>query len=33
MRWCQRSTEGSIVVGGNKTGDQSNQFNDPFGLS
>jgi sugar lactone lactonase YvrE len=33
IRWCKRAKEGTIVVGGNEKGEQSNQFNDPRGLS
>jgi sugar lactone lactonase YvrE len=33
MRWCTGASEGTIVVGGNKKGQQSNQLYDPNGLS
>jgi sugar lactone lactonase YvrE len=33
MRWCKGAKEGTIVVGGNGKGKQSNQFNGPVGLS
>ncbi len=33
MRWCKGAKEGTIVVGGNGVGKQSNQLNYPEGLS
>ena len=33
MRWVKGATEGSVIVGGNGRGGQSNQLNEPFGLS
>jgi sugar lactone lactonase YvrE len=33
MRWCKGAKEGTIVVGGNGKGEQSNQFSGPTGLS
>jgi hypothetical protein len=33
MCWCQGAKEGTIVVGGNGEGQQSNQFNCPISLS
>jgi sugar lactone lactonase YvrE len=33
MRWCKEAKEGTIVVGRNRTGKQSNQFSCPNGLS
>jgi len=33
MRWCEGSKEGTIVVGGNGDGKESNQLNYPVGLS
>jgi hypothetical protein len=33
MRWVKGATQGSIIVGGNGRGVQSNQLNDPIGLS
>jgi sugar lactone lactonase YvrE len=33
MRWCNRAEEGTIVVGGNGKGEESNQLNQPRGLS
>ena len=33
MRWLKGSKEGSIIVGGNGQGQQSNQLNYPIGLS
>jgi hypothetical protein len=33
MRWCEGDKQGTIVVGRNGCGKQSNQFNRPFGLS
>jgi sugar lactone lactonase YvrE len=33
MRWCKGGKEGTIVVGGNRKGQQSNQLNGPRGLS
>ncbi len=32
MRWCQGAKEGTIIVGGNGGGEQSNQFNRPSSL-
>jgi DNA-binding beta-propeller fold protein YncE len=33
MRWLKGATQGSVIVGGNGEGGQSNQLNGPFGLS
>jgi sugar lactone lactonase YvrE len=33
MRWPKGATQGSVIVGGNGTGGQSNQLNYPIGLS
>jgi DNA-binding beta-propeller fold protein YncE len=33
MRWVKGATKGSVIVGGNGNGGQSNQLNVPFGLS
>ncbi len=33
MRWVKGATEGSVIVGGNGGGGQSNQLSGPFGLS
>jgi hypothetical protein len=33
MRWVKGATQGSVIVGGNGLGGQSNQLNQPFGLS
>jgi hypothetical protein len=33
MRWVKGATQGSIIVGGNGIGRQSNQLNMPTGLS
>jgi hypothetical protein len=33
MRWCEGAKEGTIVVGGNGLGTQSNQFNGLNGLT
>jgi DNA-binding beta-propeller fold protein YncE len=33
MRWSKGSKEGQIIVGGNGSGQQSNQLNYPTGLS
>ena len=33
MRWVKGATEGSVIVGGNGRGGQSNQLNGPIGLS
>ena len=33
MRWPKGATQGSVIVGGNGGGGQSNQLNVPFGLS
>jgi DNA-binding beta-propeller fold protein YncE len=33
MRWVKGATEGSVIVGGNGEGGQSNQLNVPAGLS
>ncbi|CAF4891213.1 unnamed protein product, partial [Rotaria sp. Silwood2] len=33
MRWPKGATQGSVIVGGNGAGEQSNQLNWPFGLS
>jgi sugar lactone lactonase YvrE len=33
MRWCKGAKEGTIVVGGNGEGEQSNQLYYPEGLS
>jgi sugar lactone lactonase YvrE len=33
MRWCKGAKEGTIVVGGNGRGQQSNQLNGPIDLS
>ena len=33
MRWAKGATKGSVIVGGNGRGGQSNQFNVPIGLS
>ncbi|CAF5043443.1 unnamed protein product, partial [Rotaria sp. Silwood1] len=32
-RWPKGATQGSVIVGGNGSGEQSNQLNWPFGLS
>ncbi|CAF4069868.1 unnamed protein product, partial [Adineta steineri] len=32
MRWCEGEEEGEIVVGGNRSGNESNQFSGPSGL-
>jgi DNA-binding beta-propeller fold protein YncE len=33
MRWVKGATKGSVIVGGNGEGEQSNQLNHPIGLS
>ncbi|CAF3895773.1 unnamed protein product, partial [Rotaria sp. Silwood1] len=33
MRWPKGATQGSVIVGGNGSGEQSNQLNEPIGLS
>jgi hypothetical protein len=33
MRWVKGATQGSVIVGGNGRGEQSNQLNQPIGLS
>ncbi|CAF4986564.1 unnamed protein product, partial [Rotaria magnacalcarata] len=33
MRWPKGVTQGSVIVGGNGEGGQSNQLNGPEGLS
>jgi DNA-binding beta-propeller fold protein YncE len=33
MRWVKGATHGSVIVGGNGRGGQSNQLNVPVGLS
>jgi hypothetical protein len=33
MRWVKGATQGSVIVGGNGVGEQSNQLHSPFGLS
>jgi DNA-binding beta-propeller fold protein YncE len=33
MRWSKGATQGSVIVGGNGEGSQSNQLNRPKGLS
>jgi hypothetical protein len=33
MRWVKGATQGSVIVGGNGEGGQSNQLNRPVGLS
>jgi DNA-binding beta-propeller fold protein YncE len=33
MRWVKGATQGSVIVGGNGGGGQSNQLNGPMGLS
>ncbi|CAF1016230.1 unnamed protein product, partial [Rotaria magnacalcarata] len=33
MRWPKGATHGSVIVGGNGEGGQSNQLNGPIGLS
>ncbi|CAF4854839.1 unnamed protein product, partial [Rotaria magnacalcarata] len=33
MRWPKGATQGSVIVGGNGRGGQSNQLNGPEGLS
>jgi hypothetical protein len=33
MRWCKEDKQGTILVGGNGPGEQSNQFHYPRGLS
>jgi hypothetical protein len=33
MRWSKGATQGSVIVGGNGKGSQSNQLNEPVGLS
>ena len=33
MRWSKGATQGSVIVGGNGGGSQSNQLNGPMGLS
>jgi DNA-binding beta-propeller fold protein YncE len=33
MRWVKGATEGSVIVGGNGVGGQSNQLNQPVSLS
>jgi DNA-binding beta-propeller fold protein YncE len=33
MRWVKGATQGSVIVGGNGGGGQSNQLNGPAGLS
>jgi len=33
MRWPKGATEGSVVVGGNGSGEEANQFNGPCDLS
>jgi DNA-binding beta-propeller fold protein YncE len=33
MRWVKGATQGSVIVGGNGGGGQSNQLNVPVGLS
>ena len=33
MRWPKEATQGSVIVGGNGEGGQSNQLDDPIGLS
>jgi DNA-binding beta-propeller fold protein YncE len=33
MRWVKGATQGSVIVGGNGVGGQSNQLNGPIGLS
>ena len=33
MRWPKEATQGSVIVGGNGRGGQSNQLNNPIGLS
>jgi sugar lactone lactonase YvrE len=33
MRWIEGAKEGTIIVGGNGKGEQSDQLNCPYGLS
>jgi sugar lactone lactonase YvrE len=33
MRWPKEATKGSVVVGGNGHGQQSNQLYNPWGIS
>ena len=33
MRWLKGATQGSVLVGGNGEGTQSNQFRNPIDLS
>jgi hypothetical protein len=33
MRWVKGAIQGSVIVGGNGRGGQSNQLSDPMGLS
>ncbi len=33
IRWLKGAQEGTIIVGGNRKGDQPNQFNCPVDLS
>jgi DNA-binding beta-propeller fold protein YncE len=33
MRWVKGATQGSVIVGGNGGGGQSNQLKEPIGLS
>ncbi|CAF5062384.1 unnamed protein product, partial [Rotaria sp. Silwood1] len=32
MRWPKVATQGSVIVGGNGSGEQSNELNGPVGL-
>lgn len=33
IRWCEAADQGELIVGGNGSGEQANQFNGPHGLS
>jgi NHL repeat len=33
VRWCREETERTVVAGGNKRGEGTNQFRRPIGLS
>ncbi|CAF3086264.1 unnamed protein product [Rotaria sp. Silwood2] len=33
MRWYKGATQGDVIVGGNGTGQEANQLNNPQGLS
>ncbi|CAF4342211.1 unnamed protein product, partial [Rotaria sordida] len=33
MRWTQGARQGSVIIGGNGQGNQSNQLHSPIGLS